>query len=255
MKYASIIMVHYSLADDFGETRMGFRASPARIASLKKSGFDMKDYTRSNLLKWTLESLIKNTVYPYELIVIDNGGKPDDTDYLLGLLREGKITTLIRNRDNMCFGYGRNQGLGMATGDYVCIIDNDISFEKNWLKTCVELLEKYPDKKLISSPYITPDKLQQRYILPNLDGNRVNSSCGSNCMVMTRKTMDDIGEFQYGEIAGTFWHRNMSKLGYSVIVPPKDMVIHTGCMGGFNYKKRMKVFKTLSDNTKIMLYE
>ena len=259
MKYASIIMTHYALADDYGQKRLGIKAhNHPRRKILEDLGFSMKNYTRSNLLREHMDSLTKNTKYPHELIVVDNGGNPDDSDYLMGFVRKGLITTYIRNRNNMCFGYARNQALPMATGDYIVIIDNDLFFKEGWLTECIKLLEKYPDgykdKKFIATPYITPDKDKEKYKRGELDGNRLNASAGSNCLVMRRETMNEIGEFSYNATAGSVWQRKMGKKGYMIIIPPKDLVEHLGALGGMTLKTKIDVYKTLSNGTKITFY-
>ena len=250
-------MTHYSQADDMGETRLGVKMDKDKRKEAKEMGFSMEDYTRSKLMKIHMKTLFKNTIYPYELIVIDNGGNPDDSDYLLELTRQKKITTLIRNADNMLFGYGRNQAMPMATGDYICIMDNDLEFHtKGWLKTCIELLEKHSDRKLIATPFLSPDKNNPKYNLPSPDGeSRLNSACGSNCMIMTPEIMEDMGIFKCDQVAGTYYHRKLSKKGYSIILPPKDMIFHTGCFGGINFHKPMRVVKTLSNGTEAVFHE
>jgi len=254
MKYASIIMTHYSLADDYGEKRLGIKISHPRKKMLEDLGFNLSNYTRSNLLREHMDSLTKNTKYPHELIVVDNGGSPDDSDYLMGFVRKGLINTYIRNKDNMCFGYARNQALEMASGDYIVITDNDLHFKEGWLTECIGLLEKYPDKKFIATPYITPDKDKEKYRRGDIDGNRLNSSAGSNCLVMTRKIMNEIGKFSYGSTSGSVWQRQMGKNGYMIIMPPKDMAEHLGALGGMTIKRKIDVYKTLSDGTKITLF-
>ena len=248
-------MVHYSLADDHGETRLGVKMTDGMKERLEEKGFKIKDYTRSKLMRHTMRTLLENTEYPYELIVVDNGGNPDDTDYLLWLTRQKKITTLIRNADNMLFGYGRNQAIPMATGDYICIMDNDLRFDKGWLRTCVGLLEKHSDRKLIASPYLSPEKDNPKYNLPSPKEYRLNSACGSNCMVMTPETLKDVGMFRYEGVAGTYWHRALSKKRYSIILPKKDMIFHTGCFGGINFHKKMRVVKTLSNGKEAIFHE
>ena len=249
-------MVHYGLADDYGETRLGVKMTDGMRNRLEKQGFSMENYTRSKLMKAHMRTLLENTEYPYELIVVDNGGNPDDTDYFLELVRQKKITTLIRNADNMLFGYGRNQALPMATGDYICIMDNDLKFEKGWLRTCVELLEKHSDRRLIASPYLSPEKDNTKHNLPSPDGeSRLNSACGSNCMIMTPEVLKDVGIFKIDQVAGTYWHRALSKKRYSIILPKKDMIFHTGCFGGINFHKKMRVVKTLSNGKEAIFHE
>ena len=140
MKYVSIVICHYTHVDDFG----GLRGS--------------RSPDRSIMLRQTIESLAKNTTFPCEIIVIDNGGTPDDTDYLVGKVREGVINILVRNKNNMHFAFAWNQFFRIATGDYVCFACNDIKYRQGWLSQTIAGLENYLDRKLIATPYITPDK-------------------------------------------------------------------------------------------------
>ena len=226
MKYCSIGVVHYSRTDDWPDTP---DASPSRSAAMKRS----------------LESLIENTDYPAEIIVFDNGGNPDDSEYLLNLAREKKISTYVRYADNMSFAFAWNQFLRIASGDYLCFTCNDIVYEKGWLGACISLLEKYSDRKLIAAPYITPDKDKQNFNKEVLEDARINSMAGSNCMIMTPEVYKDIGEMPHYRIGGSVWHRMMVRAGYLVIIPPKDMVNHIGYRKGVDWRRPTDVSKTL----------
>ncbi len=230
--HVSIIVCHYSKVDDFGENR-------ARGA----------EHTRSEMLKMTLDSIVETVDYPAELIVVDNGGGDDDTDYLVDMVREGKINTLIRNKENMNFGWAWNQGAKLATGKYLLFTCNDLVFSPKWLSKTIKPLIEYPDRKLIASPICTPDKDKEKFHRGKLDDYRLNALAGSNCMLMTRQTYEDVGEFSTNRIAGTHWHFQMKKLGYTVVLPPENMASHLGERGGTNYMIDLKVQKTLLDNS------
>lgn len=229
MTYISIIICHYSKPDDMG----GLRAKGER--------------PRSELLRETMTSLEQNTDYPAEVIVIDNGGNPDDSDYLLELVRKGVINTYVRNKNNMSFGWAWNQGIALATSDIICLTCNDILFGKSWLSKTMEGWLKHRDEmKLIATPFITPDKLKgknPRGILP--DGFRLNSMAGSNCMIMTKQTYYEVGEMTTHHIAGSHWHRRMNKLGYLVIAPPVDVGGHLAHRTGMQIRHHIKVAETL----------
>ena len=235
MKHASIIVCHYSLVDDFGE--------------LRATGSLM---TRSEMLKRCILSLKENTDYPAEIIVMDNGGNPDDTDWLVGQVREGVIDTLVRYKNNMNFAFAWNQGFRLATGDYVCFTCNDIEFKPKWLSSCVSLLEKYPERKLIASPYISPEKNRPNWnkeVLP--DGARINSLAGSACFITTPEVFKDIGEMPHHRVGGSIWHRRMCRMGYQVIIPPVDLVEHLGFRGGTNYYRQLNIERTLLNGEKV----
>lgn len=223
MNYVSLILCHYAKTDDHGT-----------------EGLD-----RSACLRECLESLFENTDYPTEIIVMDNGGNPDDTDYLAQKVREGKINTLVRFKENMQFAFAWNQGARIATGDYLCFTCNDIRFHKGWLSTCMNLLQKYQERKLIAAPFITPDKDRPNFNKEVLEDARINSMAGSNCMVMKRETWQEIGEFPHHRIGGSIWHRLMVRAGYLVICPPRDMVEHIGWRKGINWKKPAQIERKL----------
>ena len=228
MKSCSIIIAHYSLIDDFDDGR-----------------FEEGKKFRSELMKECLESLFQNTDYPADIIVVDNGGSPDDSDYLIGLVRQGKINTYIRNKNNMGFGYSWNQGARLATGNYLCFTCNDILFKPKWLSTCIELLEKYKDKRLFASPFINRDKNNASCNKGTIDGNKLNSLAGSNCMVMDYQTYKDSGEFPHHRVGGSIWQRRMIRNGYLAICPPENLAEHIGEGKGINFTKQFYVNKTL----------
>jgi len=234
MDYVSIVIVTYSNVDDFGEAR--------------SKGIDL---TRSQMMKMSIESLRDNTDYPAEIILVDNGGNPDDSDWLVQKQREGVINVYIRNKNNMHFGYARMQGIKLATGNFLAICDNDIYYKPNWLSKTIEPLLKFPDKKFIASPFLTPEKTKGKNPRPDYEGYRVNSMAGSNCMVMRREVFTEIGDFSTSHITGSHWHRRMNKYGYVVIIPPEDYATHLAWRKGYDLKKQIKVKEILLNGDEI----
>ena len=243
-KYCSIVIVHYSQADDFGSKREYFAMNRMKIDAMGEIGLT-KDLSRSTLLRKCMESLEKNTDYPAEIIVIDNGGKKDDSNYLLDLARRGVINTYIRNKKNMHFAHAFNMGAKIATGDYICLTCNDIYFKPGWLSACIKPLEEHPERKIFSSPLLTPDKNIDKYKREPLGDYRVYALAGSMCMVLRKKDKDKIGDFSHHRIAGTFWSKKAHSMGYLVTIPPEDLAIHTGMTGGLNINLNIKVTDTL----------
>lgn len=230
--YVSMVLVHYSKVDDFGEV---------------KASVNLPE--RSELMKMCLESIEKNTDFPLELIVIDNGGNPDDSDYLLSKVRSGLINTYIRNKENMHFGWARNQGINLATSEYICISDNDIIYSPNWLSKTIKPLLMYPDRQWLATPFLTLDKTKGKNPRGEFDIEgekyRLNSMAGSNCMIFTKKQYIDIQPFTTNHITGSHWHRRMNKKGYIMIIPSTDYVQHPTLRRGYNTKKSVIVKETL----------
>ena len=220
MKPVSIIVTHYSQIDDF----------------------EGKGNSRSEMMKRSIKSLIDHTNYPAELIVIDNGGDDDDSDFLVDLARKGHINTYIRNKDNMHFGWGFNQGVKLATSDYVFLTCNDILFEQDWLSKTIEPLLKHPDKKWWGSPCI----INEKYDLGEFDGYRLNTWAGSNCRLIPKSLYYDVGEYTTHHLAGSIWERKIiDEMGYVSVSPDRNYASDMARGHGLSSKNQIKVQKTL----------
>jgi len=225
MKYVSIIVVHYSQRDDF----------------LSESNL------RSEFLKRCLDSIIKNTTYPAELIVVDNGGKNDDSDYLVDLTRQGKINVYIRNKNNMHFAYGWNQGVKVATGDYVLLTCNDYVFKPDWLEKTIYPLLKYPEKKLIACPALP----HNRYNVGKLEDYRLDLWGMPGAILLPKDVFYEIGEYPITLLASPPWIHKALNMGYRFVAPPINYAERIGIKHCLNPEKEIKVEKELLNKQKI----
>lgn len=230
MKHVSIVVCHYGQIDDFGEVAAG--KNPPK---------------RSDLLRICVESILANTNYPAELIVCDNGGDPDDSEYLLSKAREGKLTH-VRFPQNMHFAFAWNQGAKLATGDYLSFICNDIEVLPNWLPECMRILKEH-ENKLIATPFITYDKRKFTEVKEN--GDRFNFRAGSNCLVIHRDLFYHIGEWPVHRIGGTIWYNKIYKMGIKTVAPPADLAHDRGWRHGVAFNIPIEVKKKLLDGSEV----
>jgi GT2 family glycosyltransferase len=81
-----------------------------------------------------LESVLANTVErDFELIVVDNGSSDGTPAYLTGLAeRDARVRVLLNGR-NAGFAPACNQGLGLAGGEYLVLLNNDAMVPPGWL--------------------------------------------------------------------------------------------------------------------------
>src|SRR5262245_508758 len=93
------------------------------------------NWQRKELLRCCLESLSNQTVYNFEVIVVDNGsddGSPDMVAAQFANDRPYRLK-LIRNSVNRGFCAGNNQGLAEANGAFIALLNNDAEAHPNWL--------------------------------------------------------------------------------------------------------------------------
>jgi GT2 family glycosyltransferase len=81
-----------------------------------------------------LESLLANTTdREFELIVVDNGSSDGTQAYLARLAERDARVRVVLNGFNMGFAPACNQGLGLAAGDHLVLLNNDAMVPPDWL--------------------------------------------------------------------------------------------------------------------------
>lgn len=86
------------------------------------------NWNRRELLRRSLQSLHAQTL-PAQIIVVDNGS----TDGSVELAREYPETRWIFNVHNAGFCAANNQGIAVASGDFIALLNNDAEAESEWL--------------------------------------------------------------------------------------------------------------------------
>jgi glycosyltransferase involved in cell wall biosynthesis len=213
------------------------------------------DDERSITMIKSLTSLVDVIKYPYELIVVDNGGSEEDSHFLTEMTNKGHISTYIKNSNNRHFGYARNQGIAVAQGDYIAIVDNDILHKKDWLTECIKMLEKHPKKKIYGTPIDYPQDAEYngkvRYRTGELDECTLNMRAGSNCFVIRYEDLMDIGKFPIHRIAGTKWTDSAVNKGYLACVLPKGYVEDMGFRNGYQLKDYKPVYIEFNNKERV----
>lgn len=98
-----------------------------------------------------VESLIRHTPLPIEVIFINNGSTDGTYDYLENL-RRTCVTARIRvihNNQNLGFAKAINQGMAIAEGDYLIWLNNDIVVTPFWLSRILALHESIGQPAII----------------------------------------------------------------------------------------------------------
>lgn len=97
-----------------------------------------------HVTKHCLASIDHNTREPYELIVVDNGSTDETRSFLQGWARKRRNITLVFNDQNLGFAAGCNQGMAVARGEHILLLNNDVVVPDGWLTRMVRVLENDP---------------------------------------------------------------------------------------------------------------
>lgn len=110
-------------------------------------------WNSKNYITNCISSLITNidqNVYPYEIFIVDNGSTDGTKEIIEGLFLEyPKIINLISLEKNYGTTYPRNLALKKATGDFIAIVDSDITAHPGFLDPLVSVLNRHPDAGIV----------------------------------------------------------------------------------------------------------
>jgi GT2 family glycosyltransferase/spore maturation protein CgeB len=91
---------------------------------------------RNHLIRF-FDSIKKNTPYfNFEVIIIDNAST-DDSNNIIESYKKSLNIRLIKNKENVSFSYGCNQGSEVAQGELLIFMNNDLELFYGWLTRMV----------------------------------------------------------------------------------------------------------------------
>ena len=97
--------------------------------------FNQLEFTRH-----CLRALFRHTRPAFELIVIDNGSTDGTGMYLAGVQDASPApVTVVANASNRGFPAAVNQGLHVARGEYLVLLNNDAVVTDGWLDQLIAL--------------------------------------------------------------------------------------------------------------------
>ena len=97
-------------------------------------------FNRLDLLKRAIDSVLNQSIKPYDIIVVDDGST-DDTSEMIQ--QKYKSINLIQQK-NSGVSTARNNGIKNAQGDWIALLDSDDEWEKNKLEEQVNKLTDNP---------------------------------------------------------------------------------------------------------------
>lgn len=195
----------------------------------------------------------------HEVIVVDNASEDGSVEFLR---KNFPSVKLIANRENQGFGKANNQGMEIARGRYLLLLNPDTLLSEDTLATMISFMNKTPEAGMAGCKILNPDgtlqlacrrsfpgpwvsfckvtglsnlfpgsRLFAKYNLTYLDENKtyeVDAISGS-FMMLRREVYEKIGGFDedffmYGEDLDLCYR--IQKAGYKVYYTHSTQIIH-----------------------------
>ncbi len=103
-------------------------------------------YNRADYIKYSIDSVLKQTYDFFELIIIDDGST-DNTVDIIKTYNDKRIRYFYQR--NFGQNFARNYGLQLSKGEYAAFLDSDDVWEINKLEKQVAILDKHRNIGLV----------------------------------------------------------------------------------------------------------
>ena len=103
------------------------------------------------LFRSTYHSVIQQSYTRFEWIIVDDGSYLDQIDKIKCVINDDRVKYIIGNK-NLGPGGARNIGLKKISGKYLCFIDSDDLWDRNFLQVCHAFIKRH-NSGLVFSGY------------------------------------------------------------------------------------------------------
>lgn len=100
------------------------------------------NYNGLHYLPGLYDSLSKQTYSPVEFIMVDNASSDGSVDYVK---THYPMVKVVQNSKNFMFAKGNNEGIKVAQGDIICLINNDVEVAPDFLLPIVKAFQEIPE--------------------------------------------------------------------------------------------------------------
>ncbi|MEK6288865.1 MAG: glycosyltransferase family 2 protein [Acidobacteriota bacterium] len=144
------------LTDDNKET-YSRRADPTPVSVI------VVNYNGAERLASCLDSLIADTYPTQQIIVVDNGSTDDSREVLDHLASLHSEVNLLWSDRNLGYAGGVNFALGSAHGEFIAVLNMDMTVKAGWLAPLVAFLKQRPEVGAVNP------------LIALADGKRINA--------------------------------------------------------------------------------
>ena len=213
-------------------------------------------YNQLDYTKKCVESILSKTAYPnYELVVVDNHSSDGTADYLRSIASRCENVKIVLNTENRGFAGGNNDGIAVADGDYLVLLNNDTVVTRGWLTGMVKHYRKGKNVGLVgpvTNSIANEAKLMVSYnSLSEMEifaddytfRHMTDEYLGANmlamfCLMISRELYEKAGPLDERYGIGMFEDDDYSMaakhLGYELIIAEDSFVHH---FGSVSFKK------------------
>ena len=203
-------------------------------------------YNNLELTKACLASLDEHTNHDnLEIIVVDNASADGSPEFLREWAASGQNRKLILNDDNRGFAAGNNQGLAIASGDFLVLLNNDTYVTPGWVRTLYRHMQRNPrigilgpvtnnigNEAKIQINYKSMDEMlieSGKYTRSRIGKVQGLHTAAFFCVMFTRETYERIGPLDEAFGRGFFedddYCRRVEQLGLTINCA-EDVFIH-----------------------------
>lgn len=205
-------------------------------------------YNNIELTQLCIDSIFRNTTWPnYEVIVVDNASVDGTGNYLRYLARTRPGVKIVLNEANRGFAAANNQGLRIAQGEFLVLLNNDTVVPKGWIDPLLRHLEM-PDIGLVGPVTNSAGNEARIHVtysaLDQMDGFAERYTAQHHgrlfdipmlamfCVAMRRDAFEKIGfldeKFGIGMFEDDDYSRRAQSLGFRTICAEDAFVHHYG---------------------------
>lgn len=109
-----------------------------------KASIIILNWNGKYLLDECINSVFSQKFKDYEIIVVDNGSSDNSVEYLKE--KYSSAINIIPLKQNKGFAGGSNEGIKVAKGNYIVLLNNDTIVDENWLSELINAVDS--DEKI-----------------------------------------------------------------------------------------------------------
>jgi len=209
-------------------------------------------YNAAGTIKATVESVLKQTLTDFEIVLINDGSK-DNTLEVLNQIQDYRLK--VFSYTNSGPQKSRNRGIAIATGEYVAFLDADDLWTPDKLADQYQALQSHPEAAVAYSwtNFVEPDgKLFRRGSYISATGDVYARlllvdfiESGSNPLIL-KQAIETVGFLDESLLGGQdwdLWLRLAARYHFAVV--PKAQILHKVIPGSWssNVERQEKGFR------------